>query len=252
MALFSGQPDPLITIYGAQRGAGNFSIKLEYYNSSKMLSEDDDQIKRLIQTRRGNRSAITRLEREVLQAKDAVLTPNLLARINSISASVSQKQKYLAELDEKILEKIPLEQIEREIDEAMEWTVKATEIVNLIEEIKKYRPKREQDLNTTNHPAEVTASVPGETDSSNDKATSPHNHSFSSVSSTQGVRLPKLELPKFNGDITEFNSFWQAFDCAIHSNESLPDVHKLNYLITRRSRSSCRCRTPVILNLYTT
>ena len=36
---------------------------------------------------------------------------------------------------------------------------------------------------------------------------------------------------KINGDITEFNSFWQAFNCAIHSNEGVPDVHKLNYLM---------------------
>ena len=191
-----------------------------------MLSEDDDQVKRLIQTRRGNRSAITRLEKEVLQAKDAVLTPNILARINSISVSVSQKQKYLAELDEKILEKIPLEQIEREIDDAMDWTVKLTEIVNLIEEIKKSSSDTQ-----TSHSAEATAPVAVDPGSSNVEATSPHDRSYSSVSSVQGVRLPKLELPKFNGDITMFNSFWQAFDCAIHSNENLPDIHKLNYLM---------------------
>ena len=167
-----------------------------------MLSEDDEQVKRLIQTRRGNRSAITRLEKEVLQAKDAVLTPNILARINSISVSVSQKQKYLAELDEKILEKIPLEQIEKEIDDAMDWTVKLTEIVNLIEEIKKSSSDTQ-----TSHSAEATASVAVDPGSSNVEATSPHDRSYSSVSSLQGVRLPKLELPKFNGDITMFNSF---------------------------------------------
>ena len=50
-------------------------------------------------------------------------------------------------------------------------------------------------------------------------------------SSGTGVKLPKITLPSFNGDITKFQSFWQSFRCAVHENESLSDVHKLNYLM---------------------
>ena len=46
-----------------------------------------------------------------------------------------------------------------------------------------------------------------------------------------GIRLPKLDLLKFNGDITQFYAFWQSFECAIHSDKSLSGIHKLNYLV---------------------
>ena len=156
-----------------------------------------------------------------------------------ISVSISQKQKYLSELDKKILEEVHLDLIENEIDEAMEWTVKSTEIMNLVKQIKKcnLKSKPKQDTQTSDRSTEVltettVSALEEDTGSLNDETTSPQNRSFSSVSSVQGVRLRKLDLPKVNGDITQFNSFWQAFDCAIHSNDNLPDIHKLNYLMT--------------------
>ena len=50
------------------------------------------------------------------------------------------------------------------------------------------------------------------------------------VDSTSHVKLPKLSLRKFNGDITKWASFWDSFDSAIHSNSSLSSVDKFNYL----------------------
>ena len=38
-------------------------------------------------------------------------------------------------------------------------------------------------------------------------------------------------MPRFNGDVTRLQSFWQSFKCAIDQNESIPDVHKMNYLM---------------------
>ena len=187
---------------------------------------DEDQLKRLMQTRGGNRAAIARLEKEIVQLKDKELTPELSLRVNSISLSVSQKQKFLTSLDEKILEVIPLEQMEKEIDETMEWDIRISTLLQQIEELKK--------------PASLISpsSVPSTQQTQSSPATGAsavsegsHDRSFSSVSSTNGVRLPKIELPKFNGDITRFNSFWQAFNCAVHSNDSISEVHKLNYLM---------------------
>ena len=47
-----------------------------------------------------------------------------------------------------------------------------------------------------------------------------------------GVKLPKINLPKFSGDITRFNQFWQSFECAVHKNDSVPIINKLNYLFS--------------------
>ena len=44
------------------------------------------------------------------------------------------------------------------------------------------------------------------------------------------VKLPKLELKKFNGSIFKWAEFWDAFESAIHSNKKLHHVDKFNSL----------------------
>ncbi|XP_064466520.1 uncharacterized protein LOC135377780 [Ornithodoros turicata] len=44
------------------------------------------------------------------------------------------------------------------------------------------------------------------------------------------VKLPKLEISKFDGDLRNRGSFWDQFDSTIHSNESLSKVDKFKYL----------------------
>jgi hypothetical protein len=43
-------------------------------------------------------------------------------------------------------------------------------------------------------------------------------------------RLPKLDLQKFNGNILDWQSFWDSFKSAFHTNPSLSGVQKFNYL----------------------
>ena len=44
------------------------------------------------------------------------------------------------------------------------------------------------------------------------------------------IRLPKLSIPLFSGDILEWQSFWDCFETAVHNNPALSGVQKLNYL----------------------
>ena len=44
------------------------------------------------------------------------------------------------------------------------------------------------------------------------------------------VKLPKLQLRSFNGDLTKWTAFWESFESAIHNNTELSDVEKFNYL----------------------
>ena len=48
--------------------------------------------------------------------------------------------------------------------------------------------------------------------------------------STTKPRLPKLMLPKFNGEITKFKSFWDSFDSSVNKNADLSSA--LTSLIT--------------------
>ena len=44
------------------------------------------------------------------------------------------------------------------------------------------------------------------------------------------VKLPKLEVRKFSGKLEDWQEFWDSFDSAIHSNDSLSNVEKFSYL----------------------
>ena len=44
------------------------------------------------------------------------------------------------------------------------------------------------------------------------------------------MRLPKLSIKPFNGDITQWTTFWDSFKSAIHENPALSDIDKFNYL----------------------
>ena len=51
-----------------------------------------------------------------------------------------------------------------------------------------------------------------------------------SVSSqSQSMKLPKLDLPKFSGDVLKWQSFWECFQASVDSSD-MPDVSKFTYL----------------------
>ena len=47
---------------------------------------------------------------------------------------------------------------------------------------------------------------------------------------TKGVRLPKLDVPTFNGDILNWRSFWEQFRVSVHDRSNLSNSEKLVYL----------------------
>ena len=44
------------------------------------------------------------------------------------------------------------------------------------------------------------------------------------------VKLPKLSIKRFNGDLTKWVTFWDSFNSSIHNNPTLSSVDKFNYL----------------------
>ena len=45
-----------------------------------------------------------------------------------------------------------------------------------------------------------------------------------------GIELPRIDIPAFNGDIMEWRSFWEQFEVSVHSKPHLSDPEKLAYL----------------------
>ena len=52
---------------------------------------------------------------------------------------------------------------------------------------------------------------------------------IASQSAKPEVKLPKLVLPKFSGDVLQWTSVWEQFNAAVHQSD-LPDVNKFTYL----------------------
>jgi hypothetical protein len=49
------------------------------------------------------------------------------------------------------------------------------------------------------------------------------------------VKLPKLELVKFDGQLLKYHEFWDSFKTSVHENKSISAVDKMNYLKTQLS-----------------
>lgn len=92
-----------------------------------------------------------------------------------------------------------------------------------------YKPVNVTGLNVT-QPG-FTTSTPGPHPSPpqtlNASANSQSNQTFTRLNC---VKLPKLELQKFDGTLTKFQEFWQGFNAAVHSNDQLDGVQKFYYL----------------------
>ncbi len=52
------------------------------------------------------------------------------------------------------------------------------------------------------------------------------------------VKLPKLEIKPYSGDILGWSQFWDAFESTIHNNTTLTDVERFTYLKTKLEEGS--------------
>eukprot|EP00111_Clytia_hemisphaerica_P017494 TCONS_00051783-protein len=64
-----------------------------------------------------------------------------------------------------------------------------------------------------------------------------------SVSSNKAksVALPKIKIKTLSGDPTEYQSFSQSFEEAIHENGHLSNVEKMNYLVSLLEGEASEC-----------
>lgn len=62
----------------------------------------------------------------------------------------------------------------------------------------------------------------------------PFNSNFSGnanpTAQQSKAKLPKLVLPKFRGDVTQWQNFWDSFNSSIHTNLQLSQIDKFNHL----------------------
>ena len=174
----------------------------------------NEGLARLRAIRGGHRAVLTKYlnESEELLAT-AEISEESLMRLEVLRQQIDGKQKTLNELDAKILNEIKIEDVEKEIGESEAIDIKVTAARERIERAKKQHA-------TPQHTNIVE----------NSQNTNDHGAVAMATSSPNFTRLPKLQLPHFKGDVTKWNSFWDGFDSAIHSNGALNKIDKYNYL----------------------
>ena len=166
---------------------------------------------------------------------------------------LKEKSKLVSDLDEKIVSVCKVEEIEKEIDEAetLKMSVMdalanisltttpsntSTTYTTNVESTAQFSegnpsvptgslatPPSTQALQTTGSPLSSSA-LPSLNQTSQQSGTPP-------TTNTSTSKLPKLTLPKFRGEVTQFKPFWDTFESAVHSNPNLSKIATFNNII---------------------
>ncbi|XP_053388319.1 uncharacterized protein LOC123543829, partial [Mercenaria mercenaria] len=115
-----------------------------------------------------------------------------LEELQTIEDSLRQKQQTITEIHEKIIDVIPEDDGEQIETEILDHNEYIYNLQTKIQKVASFKK----------------------------------NHTNSSVYH----RLPILDLPRFDGNILDWQSFWDSYESAIHTNPSLSGVQKFNYL----------------------
>ena len=172
-------------------------------------------LSRLCRRRAGNRTFVNKtLEKIDQQLEDYTDDKSKKTKLKAFRDTLNEKLGVLTELNARILDQLDEDDFENEIDETRELKMTIQErSVNIELAIKADSSKSEDD--------DDIDSVRSSSRASSSKKTK---------GLTQTVKLPKLVIKKFGGNHTEHQAFWDSFDAAIYSNETLSDIEKLNYL----------------------
>ena len=177
-------------------------------------------LQKLISTRQGHRRIIS-MQLEKIN--------NDLSRSEKTALIdiIQERADFIQNLNEKIVNHPEVEDLETELVESDEYSIELRlKIRKLKDDITQ---SSETDGGSVIHDSQNVNSsartVPGENVSQSSVQTvglPSDNSSFH--------RLPKLSLPTFGGDVAQWQSFWDSYEAAVHSNQTLSDVQKFNYL----------------------
>ena len=150
---------------GAQRGARRG--KIAQFNEGNMPSSEEQQpetseeesLQRLKRIRRGNRSKTTKLINEAYEFMQQhpspdELDPEIRNKLEIKAQSIQQKKEYISQLDNEIIKKCNLNEIDHEVDET---TDVSTRIDESLAKLKNYLNKygNSEERTTTQSPTMV-------------------------------------------------------------------------------------------------
>jgi hypothetical protein len=209
------------------------------------MTEDLDRKKRV---RAAHRAAITKAvgQAEGLSGESVVD----LNRLRTKRATLLEKREIVKKLDDEILALVSDEELETEIEQADKVQEQLGLAVMQIEEVilrngsrpsSPISPPRQ--FEGTPRPSSAlngpigSAGLEAMSRTLANPGTLPPTSEFTSgaggIPTTAPfghMKLPELSIKKFNGDLTKWTTFWDAFNSTIHENVRLTAIEKFTYL----------------------
>ena len=167
--------------------------------------KNERKLERLRAVRGEHRGVVTKLCREVegILADETFSTDAIkLSCLTVINEQLDTKRKALSNLDG---QNCPLTEIKTKLTESEPLEAK---LLVTRRKISAAVSKNVSDRETPSSPSPVV-----------------HDSS-----ATNKPCLPKLTLPRFRGDITQWSTFWNFYKSAVHNSSDLPTIDKFNYL----------------------
>jgi len=183
----------------------------------------EPNVERLKAQRAGHRGFATKIENEVRGIMENNNADGL-PRIEELSEILKKRIEMITNLDGRVVNVVDVEDIEQEIMESSELEQRLRRVIGDIKRfvisVSKENVPKPQEINEDQPPpAAVSVQMPIENASAE---VSPSNSTIRVESNAAPkVRLPKLTLPRFKGEVTSFASFWDMFHGSIHTNTSL-------------------------------
>lgn len=176
-----------------------------------------DELSRKRRQRGGHRSTTTRIISSVIEnlgAGEISRFNEHAVKLRQQRASIEEKLVILVELDVDILAHMAEDEIEGEIERQdlfkenvrlaianIDNALSTPEVVSHTAHAGKWRSHQERLVASKRCSGQFVTSV-------------------STLNKTQ-VKLPKLELKKFDGDQSKWSSFWDTFEASMHDNSSI-------------------------------
>ena len=137
-------------------------------------------------------------------------------RLSSFSEVLKRKYLTLQRYEDQLIDILTEgNEIEQFYEESTNFEILYQETLTLTNDLVIKRTER-----TTMHTQPITESIGKKEEDMRDED-SPSSANLSTVGQRLAVKLPKLEIVKFRGDYTKWQSFVDSFKAAIHSSATL-------------------------------
>ena len=170
-------------------------------------TEEGASLNRRIRVRAGHRASATRAmgrADEMMNLSEPLDTDIL----TQLKVTLDDKLIVLKDLDAEILDMVEEDNLTNEIEQADDFKGSIYAILVKMERVLKVSAEPE--------PKRI--------------GNSSHSDSTSFAHGECHVKLPKLSIQPFGGDLTFWTPFWESYRTAIHDNPKLTDTEKFNYL----------------------